>query len=203
MAARAGWNDGDVGEDRDAYLNRVLIGGREPASVIVVDYDERWRHRFEAFARRVRRALGAQALVLEHVGSTSVPDLAAKPIVDMLLTVADVADEPAYVPALESVGFELRVREPDHRMLRTRMRDAHLHVYEPDRLEVRDYLDLRDWLRVDAADRELYAATKRRLAQQSWRDMNDYADAKSEVICDVLGRARAWRTGIRRAGGYC
>ncbi len=99
--------------------------------------------------------------------------------------------------------MELRVREPDHRMLRTRMRDVHLHVYEPDAsIEVRDYLDLRDWLRIDAADREIYAATKRRLAQQSWRDRNDYADARSEVIRDVLGRARAWRAGTRRAGGY-
>ncbi len=132
-------------------------------------------------------------MVVEHIGSTSVPGLAAKPIVDMLLTVADVTAEAAYVPALESVGFELRVREPHHRMLRTPARDVHLHVYEPDRAEVRDYLDLRDWLRVDAADRELYAATKRRLAQQSWRDMNDYAEAKSEVIRDVLGRARDWR----------
>lgn len=108
----------------------------------------------------------------------------------MLLTVADVTADGLYVPVLEAVGFELRVREPDHRMLRTRMRDVHLHVYKPDRAEVRDYLDLRDWLRVDAADRELYATTKRRLAQQSWRDMNDYAEAKSEVIRDILGRGR-------------
>ncbi len=118
----------------------------------------------------------------------------------MLLTVADVTADGLYVPVLEAVGFELRVREPDHRMLRTRMRDVHLHVYKPDRAEVRDYLDLRDWLRVDAADRELYATTKRRLAQQSWRDMNDYAEAKSEVIRDILGRARGWRAGTRSAG---
>ena len=70
-------------------------------------------------------------------------------------------------------------------------------MYQPDRIEVRDYLDLRDWLRISTADRELYAATKRRLARQPWRDMNDYADAKSEVIRDVLGRARVWRNGTR------
>lgn len=140
---------------------------------------------------------------MEHIGSTSVPGLAAKPIVDMLLTVATITNEVAYVPPLESVCFELRVREPDHRMLRTRARDVHLHVYEPDRFEVRDYLDLRDWLRTDTADRELYAATKRRLARQSWRDMNDYADAKSEVIRDVLGRAQAWRAGTEGAGRDC
>jgi GrpB-like predicted nucleotidyltransferase (UPF0157 family) len=117
--------------------------------------------------------------------------------VDVLLTVADVDDEAAYLPALESAGFPLRVREPGHRMVRTPARDVHVHVhvYEPDRPEVRDYLDLRDWLRVDAQDRELYAATKRRLARQRWADMNDYADAKTDVIAAILARARAWRAG--------
>jgi len=184
-----------VDEERGAYLDRVLIGGREPAEITVVDYDERWPVRFREVAERVRRALGEDALAVEHIGSTSVPGLAAKPIVDVLLTVADVGDEAAYVPALESAGFLLRVREPAHRMVRTPARDVHVHVYEPDRPEVRDYLDLRDWLRVDAEDRELYAATKRMLARQPWDDMNDYADAKTDVISDILARARAWRAG--------
>ena len=185
----------EVDEERAAYLDRVLIGGREPAEISVVDYDERWPVRFREIAERVRRALGRDALAVEHIGSTSVPGLAAKPIVDVLLTVADVGDEAAYVPALESAGFLLRVREPAHRMVRTPARDVHVHVYEPDRPEVRDYLDLRDWLRVDAEDRELYAATKRTLARRPWNDMNDYADAKTDVISDILARARAWRAG--------
>lgn len=182
-----------VSSDRDAYLDQVLIGGREAAVIVVVDYDPGWPSRFQELAGRLRQALGARALVVEHIGSTSVPGLAAKPIVDMLLAVADVTDEAAYVPALEATGLELRVREPEHRMLRTSARDVHLHVYEPAHPAVQDYLDLRDWLTVDGADRELYAVTKRRLARQSWRDMNDYADAKSDVIQDVLGRGRAWR----------
>ncbi|NYJ07270.1 GrpB family protein [Petropleomorpha daqingensis] len=182
-------------EKREAYLDRVLIGGREAAAITVVDYDERWPVRFGEIAERVRAAVGAAALGVEHIGSTSVPGLAAKPIVDVLLTVADVDDEAAYVPALESAGFVLRVREPAHRMVRTPARDVHVHVYEPGRPEVRDYLDLRDWLRVDAEDRALYAATKRVLARRRWSDMNDYADAKTEVIADILARARAWRAG--------
>lgn len=182
-----------VSSERDAYLDQVLIGGREPAVIVVRAYDPGWPARFQELAGRVRQALGARALVVEHIGSTSVPGLAAKPIIDALLAVADVTDEAAYVPALEATGLVLRTREPDHRMLRTPARDVHLHVYEPTHPAVQDYLDLRDWLTVDGADRELYAATKRRLAEQSWRDMNDYADAKSEVVQDVLGRARAWR----------
>ena len=186
-----------VSNDRDAYLERMLIGGREPATIMVVDYDQRWPSRFQELAERVGRALGARALSVQHIGSTSVPRLAAKPIIDMLLTVADVTDEAAYVPALEATGLELRVREPEHRMLRTPARDVHLHVYEPNHAAVRDYLDLRDWLTLNGADRELYALTKRRLAQRSWRDMNDYADAKSEVIRDLLGRARASKASTR------
>ncbi|WP_166503460.1 GrpB family protein [Modestobacter italicus] len=182
-------------EERAAYLDRVLIGGREPAQISVVDYDARWPTRFREIAERLRRALTGDVVGVEHIGSTSVPGLAAKPIIDVLLTVADVDDEAAYVPALESAGFLLRVREPGHRMVRTPTRDVHVHVYEPGRQEVRDYLDLRDWLRVDAADRELYAATKRTLAEQQWDDMNDYADAKTELVHDVLTRARAWRAG--------
>ncbi len=189
------WDSHGVDEERGAYLDRVLIGGREPAEISVVDYDERWPVRFREIAVRVRQALGEDALGVEHIGSTSVPGLAAKPIVDVLLTVTDVGNEASYVPALESGGFVLRVREPAHRMVRTPARDVHVHVYEPGRPEVRNYIDLRDWLRVDAEDRELYAATKRMLARQQWDDMNDYADAKTEVIHDLLARARAWRAG--------
>jgi GrpB-like predicted nucleotidyltransferase (UPF0157 family) len=184
-----------VDEEREAYLDRVLIGGREPAEISVVDYDERWPIRFREIAQRLRRAVGEDVVGVEHIGSTSVPGLASKPIVDVLLTVADVGNEAAYVPALESAGFLLRVREPAHRMVRTPARDMHVHVYEPGRPEVRDYIDLRDWLRVNAEDRERYAATKRMLARQQWNDMNDYADAKTEVIYDLLARARAWRAG--------
>lgn len=187
-------------EDREAYLDRVLIGGREPFTLTLQDYDERWPLRMQRLAGRVHRVLRDRALAVEHIGSTAVPGLAAKPIIDVLLTVARVADEAAYVPALQSVGFLLRVREPEHRMLRSPERDVHLHVYEPQAAEVRDYLDLRDWLRVDAADRELYAAEKRRLIRQQWRDMNEYADAKGDIIRAILTRARAWRAGTLDAG---
>ncbi len=184
-----------MSSERDAFLERVLIGGREPASIVVVDHEPGWSTRFRELAERVRQALGPRALRVEHIGSTSVPGLAAKPIIDMLLVVADVTDEAAYVPALEATGLVLRTREPGHRMLRTPARDVHLHVYEPTAPAVQDYLDLRDWLTVDRADRERYEATKRRLAQQSWRDMNDDADAKTDVVQELLGRARTWRAG--------
>ena len=180
---------------RRVHLDAVLVGGREPAAIRVVDYDPSWPVTYRALEARVRGALGEAALEVEHIGSTSVPGLAAKPIIDALLVVADVEDEDAYVPALVDAGLVLRVREPGHRMLRTPARDVHLHVYAPGRPETQAYLDLRDWLRVDEADRALYERTKCDLAGRSWEDMNDYADAKSDVIAAVLARARAWRTG--------
>ena len=184
----------DAERDRDAYLQSVLIGGREPVAIVVRQYDPAWPARYSAVRARIQEALGLRALGIEHIGSTAVPGLAAKPIVDVLVTVADVEDEPAYAPALEAAGFPQRVREPGHRMFRTPERDVHVHVYRSDAPAVADYLDLRDWLRGSTQDRDLYAATKQALATQQWTDMNDYADAKTDVIAAILTRARAWRS---------
>lgn len=180
-------------EDRDAYLDRVLIGGREPVSITVVEYDQRWPQHFHKNAEQIRAVLGPRALKIEHVGSTSVPGLAAKPIIDILLTVDDINDEAAYVPALQSVGFVLRVREDDHRMLRTPARDVHLHVLEASHPEVTNMLVFRDWLRTSETDRQLYADIKKQLARQQWVDMNEYADAKADVVQQILARAKAWQ----------
>ena len=181
-------------DDLDRHLDAVLIGGREPFTPVVSDYDPAWPVRFAELEARIRSALGDAALAVEHIGSTSVPQLAAKPIVDVLVVVADVDDEPSYVSALEEAGFVLRVREERHRMFRTPERDVHIHVYSSGDQAIADYLDLRDWLRVDESDRALYAGVKRDLAQRPWTDMNHYADAKTDVIKQVLGRAREWRT---------
>ncbi len=171
-------------------LDAVRIGGRERVEIRVVDYDPTWPARFDDLATRVRTALGATALRIEHIGSTAVPGLAAKPVIDVLVVVADVTDEARFVPPLEAAGFELRVREPGHRMMRTPGRTAHLHFFEPGDEAIPAYLDLRERLRADRADRELYAATKRELAQRDWADMNEYAEAKSEVIAAILARGR-------------
>lgn len=181
------------GVELDRYLDSVLIGGREPVTLVISDYDSAWPSRFAAVEGRIGSALGDAALTVEHIGSTSVPRLAAKPIIDVLVVVADVEAEQSYVTAMEDAGFVLRVREAGHRMFRTPDRDVHIHVYSSGDPAIRNYLDLRDWLRVDESDRALYAAVKRDLAQRPWSDMNHYAEAKSDVIQQVLGRARTWR----------
>ena len=178
----------------------ALIGGLEPvARLEVVDYDARWPARFEAERSRIAGALGDGALDIEHIGSTSVPGLAAKPIIDILVVVADVEDDASFGPALEGAGYGLRVREPDHRMFRTPARDVHIHVYTQGSHEIVDYLDLRDWLREDADGRSRYAAVKLELAARPWRDMNEYAVAKSPIVDDTLRRAREWRCARHRA----
>lgn len=158
-----------------------------------MEYDATWPARFAIERERITQALGANALLVEHIGSTSVPGLGAKPIVDILVTVPDITDEDAYLQPLIEAGYELRVREPRHRMVRTPERDVHVHVLEPDDPAAADYLLLRDQLRLDAGDRERYAQTKHDLARQDWSDMNAYADAKTEVIEEIKARARAAR----------
>ena len=115
-------------------IREVVIGEREAPCIVIVDYDPSWPERFRQEAAKIRSALGEVALHIEHIGSTSVLRLAAKPIVDILLVVEDPSDEASHVPALESAGYILRVREPDfheHRMFRTAEKDVHVHVLLP------------------------------------------------------------------------
>jgi GrpB-like predicted nucleotidyltransferase (UPF0157 family) len=159
--------------------------------VLIVEYDPVWPDLFKREAKRLRNALGPRALEIEHIGSTSVPGLAAKPIIDMLLVVKNSADENAYVPDLESVGYVLRIRERDwheHRMLKGPDTDINLHVFSFGCPEIERVLLFRDWLRRNVADRELYATTKRTLAQTGWKYVQNYADAKTAVIEEILRR---------------
>nr|WP_277349672.1 GrpB family protein [Planosporangium thailandense] len=158
------------------------------------DYDPEWPRMFAREAERIRAALGGRVSALEHAGSTAVPGLPAKPRIDMVLVVADSADEPAYVPDLVAAGYHLQIREPDwyeHRMLKGPDIDVNLHVFSDGCPEVARMLLFRDWLRTCAEDRELYASTKRRLAERNWTYVQQYADAKTEVVEEILARAQA------------
>lgn len=168
-----------------------LIGGPEKREVKIHEYDERWPGVFEQHSRRIREALGDVALRIEHIGSTSVPGLAAKPVIDILVVVANPRDEAGYLPALQDAGYELRVREPEldeHRMVRTPERDVHVHIFPPQSKEIGRYLAFRNQLRANAEDRSTYEHAKRTLAKREWDDMNDYADAKTEVVESILAK---------------
>jgi GrpB-like predicted nucleotidyltransferase (UPF0157 family) len=175
-------------DDLDEHLDAVLIGGREVREVRIVDYSHNWPRRFEAERNQIEAALGPTACRVEHIGSTAVPGLAAKPVVDILLAVEDPDDESTYVPQLTAAGYVLRVREPGHRMLRTPERDVHLHVWRTGGDDERRDLVFRDRLRACAEDRAEYERVKRDLAGM-WSDMNYYARAKTTVIEAILQRA--------------
>lgn len=167
------------------------------APIQLIAYSAQWPALFMREAERVRATLGNRVLMLEHVGSTSVPGLAAKPIIDMILAVADSADEPAYVPAMESAGYVLHIREPEwhqHRLFKGPDTDINLHTFSVGCPETDTMLMFRDWLRINDADRELYERTKRELAKQIWKYVQNYADAKTAVVAEIVARARAARS---------
>lgn len=169
-----------------------LIGGVEKRDIRLVLYDPDWPVRFEQERERIAGALGSVARRIDHIGSTSVPGLTAKPIIDIDLSVPDVSDVSAYLDALLAAGYRLRVREPDHLMVRTPELDVHVHVCAVGSDWERRHLLFRDWLRTDATDRAAYAALKEELASRDWPDMNAYAAAKGALISEITVRAEEW-----------
>ena len=175
-------------------LAAVTIGAPEPlnGSIQLAPYDPDWPLKFASLAARIRQALADRVVLLEHAGSTSVEHLSAKPIIDMVLAIADSSDESAYVPLLESHGFRLRIREPawfEHRLLKFADPEANLHVFSAGCAEIDRMLAFRDRLRTHEGDRRLYEESKVALAARSWEYVQDYADAKSDIIRAILARA--------------
>lgn len=190
--------NGPVEPKSDEDLRQVVVGPLTPhnAPIELSDPDPRWPQLFARERDRIHAALGDPALLVEHVGSTSVPGLPAKPIIDIVLAVPDSADEPSYLPQLTAAGYLLRAREPDwfeHRMLTGADPAVNLHVFSVGSPEIDRMILFRDWLRSNASDRDGYAAAKRELAARTWRHVQHYADAKTPVIDDIMGRATASR----------
>lgn len=146
----------------DELLDRVTVGEAQPLQcrIELSEYDPAWPRLYAPEAARLRAVLGERVVRLEHTGSTSVPGLSAKPIVDMVLEVPDSSDEPAYVPDLEHAGYVLRIREPDwfeHRLLKGSDTNINLHVFSAGCEETERMVAFRDWLRRHEDDRKLYA----------------------------------------------
>ena len=170
-------------------LTQKQISGK----IVLVDYDPAWPLLFAWDLERIKSTLGAKALSIEHVGSTSVPGLPAKPIIDILLVVERSADERSYLPALEAAGYVLGIREPEwheHRMFKGPDTNINLHVFSKGDDEIERMLIFRDWLRENRADRDFYQRTKKELAQKDWKFVQNYADAKSKVVESIIARAR-------------
>ena len=186
----------------DEEIQAYTLGELQPltAPVEIADYDPAWPALYAREAERIRGVLGDQVVQLEHAGSTSVPGLPAKPVIDIVLAVPDSRREADYGPPLVEAGYVLRIREPDwfeHRVFKGPDTNLNLHVFTAGCEEIDRMLAFRDWLRTNEADRALYAAKKRELAARPWRFMQHYADAKTEVVLAIMARAR----GATRPGG--
>ena len=171
-----------------------VAGGPTSGPVEVVPYDPAWPARYEQVAALVRDALGDRALAVEHVGSTSVPGLAAKPVIDVDLTVADSSDETSYLRDLEAAGFRLAVREPgwhQHRALTLADPRTNLHVFSPDCPELERQRLFRDWLCEHPEDRALYRDAKlaaAAAATAAGEHVMDYNRRKEPVIHAIYDR---------------
>jgi len=197
--------DGPDAADLEAYEDRlaaVTIGELQPLAgrIELVDYDPSWPALYAREEERIRTLLGRRVIRIEHTGSTSVPGLPAKPIIDITLEVPDAAAEAEYVADLEAGGYVLRIREPDwfeHRLFKGPDTNVNLHTFSADCEETNRMVLLRDWLRANATDRELYASAKRELAARDWKYVQQYADAKTAVIQEILARAAAGAGEVR------
>jgi GrpB-like predicted nucleotidyltransferase (UPF0157 family) len=179
-----------------AEIESVTVGDLETLTepIPFVDYDPRWPDLYAREEARIRSALGDRVLRIEHTGSTSVPGLAAKPIIDITMTVADVTDEDAYARDLEAVGYTIRIRENapewyDHRVFKGPDTNINLHVFSDGCVEFERMVGFRDWLRAHDDDRALYENTKRELLKQDWKYVQNYADAKTAVVEEINARA--------------
>jgi GrpB-like predicted nucleotidyltransferase (UPF0157 family) len=169
----------------------------------IVDYDPTWPESYERWRRRIETVLADRPTRIDHVGSTSVPGLAAKPIIDVQVSVDRLDAEDEYVPALQSIGLQLRSRDDFHRYFRPypdRPRDVHVHVCASRSDWEREHLLFRDYLRANAEGRVAYGQAKREAAATWADDGIAYTDAKSEVILTLLADAETWRAAGASAG---
>lgn len=194
MATHPLWNPYEVPSMAEIDAARAGLGVWTPAPVEVVAPDPAWSQWYAELRGRLCDALGDRVLAVEHVGSTSVPGLWAKPVIDVDLTVADSGDEDAWLPALEAADFELRVREPDweeHRCLRGNEPASNVHVFSPGAREPQRHRLFRDWLREHPEDRDRYAEVKRQVAARGFTDATRYNNAKAWIVYDIYERAFA------------
>ena len=177
------------------YIQKVVVSGKveHNQTIVLKPYDENWSILFEREKQRISTILKDKALMIEHIGSTSVPGLIAKPIIDILLVVEDAGKEEDYVDDLVAHGYILRIKEPDfenHHMFLGLDTDIHLHVFSQDSKEIEKYLLFRNYLRNHQEAKELYANTKKTLAKKKWKYVQNYADAKSDVVQQIMDAAR-------------
>jgi GrpB-like predicted nucleotidyltransferase (UPF0157 family) len=168
---------------------------RQDVHLEVVPYDLSWPGRYVRWRDRLDDQLGDTALRIEHVGSTAVPGLIAKPVIDVQISVLDLDDEPRYVTQVEQAGVQLRSRDALHCFFRPvagAPRDVHVHVCQAGSDWEREHLLFRDYLRSHADARDAYAKVKQEAVQVWPDDRIAYTEAKTGVVLDLLDAAEIW-----------
>jgi GrpB-like predicted nucleotidyltransferase (UPF0157 family) len=175
-------------EPTDEEIAAAMVRGRSTEQVEVVPPDPGWPASYDVVRRRIEAALGDRVLEIRHVGSTSVPGLHAKPVIDVDVTVADTEAEGDYLAALEVAGLVLTVREPGHRCLRLSEPRANLHLWCPGDPEPQRHRVFRDWLVAHTDDRAAYGDLKCSLAAEGFTDVMGYNNRKAALIYDIYER---------------
>jgi GrpB-like predicted nucleotidyltransferase (UPF0157 family) len=177
-------------------LAKITVGELQPLSgpITFSEPDPAWPALYAREEARIRSTLGDRVIRIAHTGSTSVPGLAAKPVIDITMLVADVLDEDAWARDLEAAGYVIRIREQepdwfDHRTLKGPDTNVNLHVFSDGSVEWERMVGFRDWLRTHDDDRALYERTKRELLGRPWEYVQQYADAKTTVVEEIIARA--------------
>lgn len=179
----------------DPALVERIAHRTTPLKMNMADYDPAWPDTFLGLKALIINVLGSTAVDVEHVGSTSVPGLPAKAVIDIDLIVADPEDESAYVAQLEAAGFHFLLREPSwqqHRFFCHYSPVANLHVWGSESVEPIRHKIFRDWLRNHPDDKDAYATVKRGAIAESRKlgeHMMQYTDRKNAVIAGILRKA--------------
>ncbi|MGL5878509.1 MAG: GrpB family protein [Xenococcaceae cyanobacterium] len=167
--------------------------------VEVLPHDPNWQHKFESESKLVIQALGENVVMVHHIGSTAIPKIYAKPIVDMLVEVNDITQVDKYNSAMEALGYEVmgefgisgrRYFRKDNKM---GVRTHHVHIFEVNSKEVERHLAFRDYMVAHPEDAQKYSELKRRLAKQYPNDINGYMDGKDGFIKEMESLALEWR----------
>lgn len=182
-----------------------FLCGYAQMKIIIQPYDRNWPALFEEEKVRLTQSLGGHFVSIQHIGSTSVPGLGAKPIIDIMIAVSSLAEADEFcVRPIVEMGYsyiaEFEAEIPQRRFFRKEtaegVRTHHIHLVEINSDWWVDHLLFRDYLHGNSEARRAYEAHKRQLAEQEWESSNDYAEAKTGFILKIMEEARAWRQSV-------
>ncbi|HEY0079896.1 MAG TPA: GrpB family protein [Pyrinomonadaceae bacterium] len=172
--------------------------------VEVVPHNPRWRDAFEAEAKHVAAALGENLVAIHHIGSTAIPNIYAKPVIDLLVEVRDINEVDGRSSAIESLGYEVKGEFgiPGRRYFRKDNREGirthQIHAFEAGSAEVERHLAFRDYMIAHPVEAQGYSELKRKLAEEHPQNPDGYMDGKDGFIKEIDRRATQWRTSQTR-----